>query len=149
MTEIGGSLQQLLSALLDLALVFAGLIVPWVPLFAWIVFWTFAVNWTRLYEIIRRKGGIVGVVLVGLVAILVWGSIAPPPQGRHFMPGLSVSNYVGKTVYVTMLTCIMFLCGSLQLSGCCSQCCSFDDDAAPSDAAHPGGSGETESQSDA
>jgi hypothetical protein len=49
--------------------------------------------------------------------------------------GLSLSNYVGKTVYVTALVCIMFLCGSVQLSGCCAACCRFEEDE-PHAAAH-------------
>ena len=39
--------------------------------------------------------------------------------GYHRLLGLRVSNFVGKTVYVTALICIMFLCGSVQLGGCC------------------------------
>jgi hypothetical protein len=40
-------------------------------------------------------------------------------QAYHYLLGLRVSNFVGKTVYVTGLICIMFLCGSVQLGGCC------------------------------
>ena len=46
----------------------------------------------------------------------------------HPMLGMRLSNFVGKTVYVTTLICIMLLCGSVQLAGCCAFCCRFDDD---------------------
>lgn len=96
-------------------------------LLAWILFWTFAVNWVKLRQTFLR-GGIVALILVGLVAVLVWGTIDPPEAGRHSILGLRVSNYVGKTVYVTGLYCIMFLCGTVQLTGCCARCCRFADE---------------------
>ncbi len=99
-------------------------------LLVWIVFWTFGVNWVKLRETLL-KGGAVALVLIGLAAVLVWGTIAPPADGHHSLLGLEVSNYVGKTVYVTALICIMFLCGSIQLSGCCASCCRFEEDEDP------------------
>jgi len=56
-------------------------------------------------------------VLLGLMTVLVWGVIAPPEGGYHYLLGLKVSNFVGKTIYVTVLLVIMQLCGSVQLSG--------------------------------
>ena len=96
-------------------------------LLAWIVFWTFGVNWVKLRETLL-KGGCVALILVGVAAVLVWANIAPPAGGHHSLLGLQVSNYVGKTMYVTALYCIMFLCGSVQLSGCCAGCCRFEED---------------------
>ena len=120
--------MELLQSLLDLVLAFWNVIealvwmlIPWSPLFAWIAFWTFAVNWTNLRSVLL-KGGWIGLLLIGLVWVLVWGSVAPP-VGKHEIFGLSLSNYVGKVVYVTMLYCIMFLCGSVQLSGALGSCC--------------------------
>jgi len=57
--------------------------------------------------------------------VLVWGLIAPPPDGVHHLMGLSPSNFVGKAIYVTMLLTIMALCGSVQLSGACGSLCRF------------------------
>ena len=51
------------------------------------------------------------------VSVLVWGAVAPPLEGTHSLLGLTVSNYAGKFIYVTMLTCIALLCGSAQMSG--------------------------------
>ncbi len=98
-------------------------IAPWTPLIAWICFWLFAVNWVRLRDVMLKGGGI-AVVLIGLVMVLIWGSASPD---SHFFFGHEISNFVGKTVYVTVLFCIMFLCGSVQLSGCCAQCCNFEE----------------------
>lgn len=113
------SVIQLLYALWILIGALADLLVPWIPLAAWIGYWLFAVDWVRLREIMLR-GGAVGVVLIGLMAALVWGMVAPPAGGYHFLLGLQLSNFVGKIVYVTGLLTIMFLCGSVQLAGCCA-----------------------------
>lgn len=92
------------------------IVLPWTPLIAWIAFWLLAVNWVTLRSILLR-GGWVGFLLIGLVMILVWGAAAPPLSGGHKLLGLTLSNYVGKTVYVTFLLCIALVCGSVQLSG--------------------------------
>jgi hypothetical protein len=118
MTRFGSSLWELLVAVL-------AVLVPWTPLAAWIVFWLFAVNWVKLRESLA-KGGWVGVVLIGAVMVLVWGSIAPGSGSFDFF-GLKVSNFVEKTVYVSGLFVLMFLAGALQLSGCCASCCQVEE----------------------
>ena len=123
-------MEQVLSALLEIIAGFWNLIVglvtvvvPWTPLIAWICFWLFAVNWVKFREVML-KGGSIAVALIGVTMILVWGSVSPSP---HFFFDHEISNFVGKTVYVTALFCIMFLCGSVQLSGCCAKCCNFEE----------------------
>jgi hypothetical protein len=64
-------------------------------------------------------------VLIGFVAVLVWGNVAPG-GGMDFF-GLKISNFVEKTVYVSGLACIMFIAGALQLSGFCSEWCQFEE----------------------
>ncbi|MGD9858063.1 MAG: hypothetical protein AB7U20_24220 [Planctomycetaceae bacterium] len=81
-------------------------------------FWTLAVNWVNLRRVLL-SGGWLGGLLIMLVAIVGWGSIAPPESGTHSLLGLTLSNFVGKTVYVTSLAVIALLCGSVQLSGLC------------------------------
>ena len=103
------------------------LVVPWTPLFGWVAFWLLAVNWVKLREVIV-KGGWVGILLMGLMMIVVWSVVAPPSTGFHHLFGLNVSNFVGKTVYVTALLTIMFLCGSVQLSGACGNLAHFPED---------------------
>jgi hypothetical protein len=128
MEALYNSLIQLLTAVLDVLISLGALLLPWLPLGAWVVFWMFGVNWSKLYPLLRQRwGGWIAVVLIGLVMILVWGSVAPPATGSHHVFGLELSNYIGKTVYVTALFCIVFLCGSVQLTGCCSRCCSFEE----------------------
>ena len=94
---------------------------------AWIVFWTFGVNWVKLRQTLLQ-GGCAALILIGMAIVLVWGTVDPPATGQHSILGLALSNYVGKTVYVTGLFCVMFLCGSVQLSGCCASCCNFEDE---------------------
>ncbi|HID22729.1 MAG TPA: hypothetical protein EYP14_10060 [Planctomycetaceae bacterium] len=91
---------------------------PVLPMLLWVAFWLFAVDWVRLRTILL-KGGWVAVLLIGLMTILIWGAVAPPATGSHSVLGLQVSNFVGKTVYVTCLFFITALCGVLQLTGCC------------------------------
>lgn len=116
--ELLHSLLNVLYSVADLLVALGRAALPWTPLFAWVAFWTLAVDWTKLYPILMR-GGIVGVGLLFFVAVLVWSVIAPPPDNVHHLFGLAVGNVTGKFVYVTALTVIMFLCASVQLSGCC------------------------------
>ena len=126
MTELIVSLSDLLVAVWSLFRAVGGLLLPWFPLAVWIGFWLCAVNWTKLREVLISKGGLLGVLLIGAVWVLIWGLVAPPADGSHFLLGLTVSNYVGKLVYVTALFVLMFLCGSVQLSGCCQQWCDIE-----------------------
>lgn len=130
MPELWNSLVQLFDALLQLALSLGGLLVPFLPLIAWVAFWLFAVNWRKLSTVLRQ-GGWTGVALISFVTILVWGLVAPPADGAHHILGLTLSNYYGKLVYVTTLVCIMLLCGSVQLSGAFDCCVTFAE--APAD----------------
>ncbi|GIS63232.1 MAG: hypothetical protein CM1200mP2_54570 [Planctomycetaceae bacterium] len=34
-----------------------------------------------------------------------------------------VNGYIEKMVYVTALFTVMFVCGAIQLTGCCARCC--------------------------
>ncbi len=123
MSELLISLSDLLVAAWSLLRAVSGLLLPWFPLALWIGFWLCAVNWIKLREVLVSKGGLLGVLLIGAVWVLIWGVVAPPDSGSHFILGLTLSNFVGKLVYVTALFCLMFLCGSVQLSGCCNQWC--------------------------
>lgn len=126
------SLVQLVTAVWGVLVAMVMLVLPWSPLIAWIAFWLFAVNWGK-FRAVLLQGAWVGVVLLGLVTVLVWGTVAPPADGSHYMFGLTLTNYVGKTVYVTTLFCMMFLCGSVQLAGFCPGCCRFEEDDEPAD----------------
>lgn len=132
------SLVNVFWSLLDVVVAAVLVILPWLPLLAWVGFWSFAVNWSKAFPILRR-GGLVGVLLLMLTAVLVWGAIAPPPEGKHVLFGLTVSNYAGKFIYVSMLTCIALLCGSAQLSGSFGSLGQFPDE--PEGDEHHGGHG--------
>jgi len=141
MPALDQSFIQLLTALGGLAIALGAVLVPLIPLAVWVAFWTLAVNWTKL-RIVLLQGGWIGLALIAVVAVLVWGTVAPPPSGAHHLLGLTLGNFVGKTVFVTTLICIMFLCGSVQLSGACGRLCRFDEPSAEPDS-HGGGHGDS------
>ena len=123
MSELLISLSDLIVAAWSLLRAVSGLLLPWFPLALWIGFWLCAVNWNKLFEVLFSKGGILGLALIAAVWVLIWGVVAPPASGAHFIFGLTVSNFIGKFVYVTGLICLAWLCGSVQLSGCCNKWC--------------------------
>ncbi|MSR60176.1 MAG: hypothetical protein EXS05_21480 [Planctomycetaceae bacterium] len=125
MNKLLEALLQLGTSLWDLLIASLGVLAPWTPLAAWVIFWLLAVNWVKYRETLA-KGGWIGVLLIGAVAVLAWGNIAPGGGGFDFF-GLKISNFVEKTVYVSGLACIMFLAGALQLSGFCSNLCQFEE----------------------
>jgi hypothetical protein len=127
MEALLNSLWALVVALWDVVVSTFFLLLPWTALFAWIIFWMCGVNWTRLRSVLLQ-GGIIAVVLIGLIAALCWGLIAPPPDGYHVVLGLHLTNFVGKIVFVTGLICIMLLSGAVQLAGGCSKWCHFDEE---------------------
>lgn len=127
-SDLYASLIKLFYVLFDVVISVGGIILPWLPLIAWVAFWMLAVDWSKLRSHMVR-GGFLGVILMGLMMILIWGTVAPPADGAHHMLGLKLSNFVGKTVYVTFLFSIMFLCGSVQLSGSVDRFLNFTEDA--------------------
>jgi hypothetical protein len=122
--DVIGSLVALFGALWQLVVAILVLVAPWTPLIAWLAYWLFAVDWVKL-RAVMLQGGWIAVPLIGFVMILVWGLIAPPVGGYHVVLGLRLSNFVEKTVFVTALFTIMFLCGSVQLSGACGSWARF------------------------
>ncbi|MGC4089147.1 MAG: hypothetical protein QM756_14940 [Polyangiaceae bacterium] len=124
MLEVLSNLVSLLAAVWQLVISVAALILPWTPLIGWLAFWLFAVDWVKL-RAVMLQGAWIAVLFFGFMAILIWGVIAPPDDGFHYFFGLTLSNFVGKTVYVTALITIMYLCGSVQLSGACGSWASF------------------------
>ncbi len=129
------SLQQFFWAGIDVLKAVLMLFEPHLGLYLalalWILFWTMAVNWVRLRHILL-SGGWIGVLFIALMTVLVWGSVAPPESGSHYMLGLRVSNFIGKMVYVTGFICIMLICGSVQLAVNPHQ----EEEPAPEDHAH-------------
>lgn len=137
MLDVVTNVVALLGAVWQLVISVLLLILPWTPLIAWLAFWLYAVNWVKL-RAVMVQGGWIGVVALGFMMILIWGVIAPPASGAHHLLGLTLSNFVGKTVYVTALLTIMLLCGSVQLSGACGDWATFPEPVADDDHGHGG-----------
>jgi len=114
--ELRDSLVDVVGSLINVIAALMNIILPWLPLLAWVAYWSLAVNWAKTFKVLKG-GGWIGVLLMMFVSILVWGAVAPPIEGTHSLFGLQVSNFAGKFIYVTMLTCIALLCGSAQMSG--------------------------------
>lgn len=131
--ELFQSLVDVFWSLLAVVVALVRVIIPWLPLLLWIAFWSLAVNWVKAFDVLR-KGGFIGVLLMMFMAVLVWGAVAPPIEGSHVLFGLNVSNYAGKFIYVTMLTCIALLCGSAQMSGTFGSLIDFSNEDQPEDA---------------
>ena len=119
--NIVDALEQILLGFKQILTVVASVIftAPVLPVLAWALFWLFAVDWTRLRQIIL-KGGWLGVALVGVVMVVVWQQIVPEAE---VVLNLEVNGYIEKMVYVTALFSVMFVCGAIQLTGCCRRCC--------------------------
>ena len=122
--ELLNSIGDVITAIAHLVVELVQFLTPWIPLLAWIAFWLCAVNWRKLYPILT-SGGWIGVALAFVMTVLIWSIIWIPEGGMHYLSGLQVSNTVGKVVYVTILFVIAFLCGTVQLSGCCGSLCEF------------------------
>ena len=95
---------------------------PVLPVLCWTVFWLFAVDWVQLRQILL-KGGWLGIMLVGFVMVVVWQQISP---GSQAVLGLELNGYIEKMVYVTALLSLMFVCGAVQLTGCCTRWCAAE-----------------------
>ena len=121
------SLLELIIATYNFIVSFVAMILPYGALVAWVAVWLLGVNWVKFRKVLS-EGGVVGLGLIALVMILVWGLIAPPEGGAHDLGLVTVSNFVGKTVFVSSLFVIMFLCGAVQLSGACGNCVCFKED---------------------
>ena len=128
MSELILSLTNLGVSLLLVIVQLANVIWPWLPLIAWVVFWMFAVNWTKLRPMLVEQGGWLGLLLLGFVWVVVWGVVNPPLTGSYDVFGLTLSNFVGKAVYVTGLLCLALLAGAAQLSGVTGRGSQFEED---------------------
>ncbi len=111
-------------------------LLPYFGLICWVAYWLFAVNWTKLYELLFKKGAVISLSLLVLFWIFVWCTVSPPADGYHEWFGFKVGNAVGKTVYVVALMSLAFICGSFQLSGAVNRYIDFSDELEPVDDGH-------------
>lgn len=133
--QLFDSLLELVKAVWGIAYALIVLFLQYVPLIAWVAYWLLAVNWIKFRETLA-SGGWIALVFIGFIMVLVWGFVAPPEGGHHNFFGLQPTNFYGKMIYVTGLYVIMFLCGSLQLSGAVRSLTRFDEKETAEAAAH-------------
>ena len=74
--------EVLLNSLRHILMIVIAKILPWTALIAWVAFWLLAVNWVKFRQVLVQ-GGLIGLVLIGLCMILLWGLIAPPAAGAR------------------------------------------------------------------
>lgn len=122
------SIVALLSAAWGVVSATFFLLLPYLGLICWVGYWLLAVNWTKLYELLFKKGAIVSFSLLIIFWVLVWCTVSPPADGYHDWFGFKVGNVVGKMVYVVGLTSLAFICGSVQLSGAVNRFIDFSDE---------------------
>ena len=93
------SLQQFFWAGVDVIRSFFELFQPhaglYIALVLWIAFWVGAVNWVRLRKILL-EGGWTGIVMIGFMAVLVWGCIAPPEGDAPQHLGIGGEQFCGE-----------------------------------------------------
>ena len=98
----------------SLLLTLGMLLLPVLPLLAWIAFWYLAVDWRKLKPALLSGGWLpLVVVTVGLVAIAA--AVDTEPQPRTVGP-LTVSPLASTIGWAAILLATMFYAGSAQLS---------------------------------
>jgi hypothetical protein len=78
----------------------------------WVVWWLFLVDWSVARKTLKQ-GGWVGLILLALLAVLVWGSLSP--AGQEILP-IPLPNYLEEFTIVFGLYVVMLGCGALQLA---------------------------------
>lgn len=83
-----------------------------VALVLWIVWWLFLVDWAATRDSLKQ-GGWVGLILLGLLTVLVWGCLSP--ADREYLP-IPLPNFLEEFTVVFGLYVVMLGCGALQLA---------------------------------
>jgi hypothetical protein len=111
MRELWEAIQQVFAILGELIAEQAGLIVTILLLLAWVVWWLWAVNWSKTWPVLAQ-GAWLPLVLLLVVSALVWSQIAP---GSCVLFGfLTVTNFWWQLGGVGLLTALALFCGWLQ-----------------------------------
>lgn len=83
-----------------------------IALVLWVVWWLFLVDWNVAGKTLKG-GGWVGLMLLGLLAVLIWGSLSP--ADREVLP-MPLPNFVEEFTIVFGLYVVMLGCGALQMA---------------------------------
>jgi len=109
--ELGQTLLQLVDALWTLISALGAAIMHWSLLLAWLAWWLWAVNWSKLWPLLAR-GAWAPVVLLMIVSALVWSQIAP--SDCNCLAFVSVPNFWWQLGGVGLLGAVTLMCGWLQ-----------------------------------
>ena len=114
MTELFDALAAFVAAAGSLFYVVGELLLPLLPLLAWITFWYLAVDWLRLGPILRR-GGWLPVVVITAGIVLVVANVRGEAGTEQVGP-LTVSPLAAAIGWALILLSTMFYAGAAQLS---------------------------------
>ena len=114
MSKLVEQFLAFLSAGGALLLTLASLLVPLIPLLAWMAFWSFAVEWTTFRATLRRGGWVV-VVAFAAIGLAVAAATQSGTEPQQFGP-LTVSPLAYNIGWTALLLSTMFYAGALQLS---------------------------------
>jgi hypothetical protein len=106
-----GQLWNLIQQLWSFLRALWAILVPLLPILLWAAFWLFAVDWRKLWPVLRA-GAWAPCVLLGLMAALVWSRLAP---GKCDCLGLTpIPNFWWQLGSVGLLAGIALFAGWLQ-----------------------------------
>ena len=86
------------------------LALQWLPLIAWVAWWTFGVNWRKTREALKQ-GAWAPLVLLMLLVALVWSQLAPSSWSWQT---ITLPNFWWQLGVVTIIVGLTFLCGAVQ-----------------------------------
>ncbi len=111
MTDVWISARELLTALAGLLFDLVALAFRHALLIAWLAWWLWGVNWSRVWPVLARGGWVV-VVLLMLTGALVWSRLAP--SDCECLGFVAVHNFWWQLGAVGLLVAVTLFCGWLQ-----------------------------------
>jgi hypothetical protein len=107
LVALGQTCVVLAAALIALLVQLLALAAHWVLLIVWVAWWLRAVNWQKVWPVLR-SGGWAPLVLLMLVVALAWSCLQPVPSDS-LLP-----NFWWQFGYVILLVAVALFCGWLQ-----------------------------------
>jgi hypothetical protein len=109
--DLAATFLQLLLLLSKLLGELAGLALPAAPLVGFVAWWLAATDWPKLWPALRRGGWLVGLLVVGLTA-LIWSAV--DPRDAIVSADFRVRGFTWHLAASFGLAGLVLLCGWLQ-----------------------------------